>query len=72
MKFNYLKFKKDISKKRVPRLHSQYKSVRAAAEEAGIHFSTFSRIERFQPPDIETFARICNWMKVHPKKYFKR
>lgn len=43
--------------------------VRAAAADVGISSATFSRIENGQMPDLETFAKVCEWLKVDPAEF---
>lgn len=42
------------------------RGVREVAEEIGISPATLSRVERGYVPDLGTFAKICNWMKIDP------
>lgn len=43
--------------------------LRALAGEIQISASTLSRIEQGNLPDIETYMKICEWLKVSPE-YF--
>lgn len=43
--------------------------LRATALEIGISAPTLSRIEQENLPDIETYVKICEWLKV-PTDYF--
>lgn len=43
--------------------------VRAAAAEVGISHATFSRIENGHMPDLETFAKLCEWLEIDPAQY---
>jgi transcriptional regulator with XRE-family HTH domain len=45
-------------------------SIRQAAAEAGVSFSTFSRVEGGAHPDLATFTRLCAWLGVSPAKFF--
>lgn len=45
-------------------------SIRQAAAEADVSFSTFSRVEGGAQPDLATFARLCAWLRVSPSKFF--
>jgi transcriptional regulator with XRE-family HTH domain len=45
------------------------KGIRAAAEEIGISPATLNRIEHGHMPDLETFAKVCNWLNVDPADY---
>lgn len=40
--------------------------IRQAAEEIGVSPATLSRVERGFLPDLETFSKICRWLKVDP------
>lgn len=40
--------------------------VRQIANEIGISPATLSRVENGNLPDIETFKKICDWLKVDP------
>lgn len=42
------------------------KGIRAASAEIGVSTATLSRIENGQTPDLETFRRICEWLKINP------
>lgn len=42
------------------------RGVRDAAREVGISPATLSRVERGYLPDLETFRKICAWLKVDP------
>lgn len=43
--------------------------LRAAAEEAGVSFNTWSRVERGYVPDIETFSRLARWVGHSPADF---
>lgn len=45
-------------------------SIRQAAAEADVSFSTFSRVEGGAHPDLATFARLCAWLGVSPSMFF--
>ena len=40
-----------------------------AAEIEGVSASTLSRIEQGSLPDLDTFIRICRWLKVPPSQF---
>jgi len=40
--------------------------VRATAADIGISPATLSRVERGHLPDLETFTKICKWLKINP------
>jgi transcriptional regulator with XRE-family HTH domain len=46
-------------------------SLRNAASEAGVSFSTLTRVEAgFHQPDMTSFVRLCAWMGVSPNEFF--
>ena len=44
------------------------RGLREAAAEIGISPATLSRVERGKLPDIETFSKLCTWLKVDPSE----
>jgi transcriptional regulator with XRE-family HTH domain len=42
------------------------RGVREVAGEIGVSPATLSRVERGFMPDLETFGKICRWLKVDP------
>lgn len=42
------------------------RGIRETAKEIGISAATLSRVERGLMPDLETFGKICRWLKVDP------
>jgi transcriptional regulator with XRE-family HTH domain len=46
-------------------------SIRQAAADAGVSFSTFSRVEAGAQPDLATFTQLCSWLRVPPSRFFK-
>lgn len=42
------------------------RGIRNVAEEIGVSPATLSRVERGFMPDLETFGKICRWLKVDP------
>lgn len=42
-----------------------------ACKEIGISKATLSRVEREKLPDVETFGKICIWLKVDANKYLQ-
>lgn len=42
------------------------RGVRAVALEIGVSAATLSRVERGYMPDLETFGKICRWLKIDP------
>ncbi len=45
-------------------------SLRQAAAEAGVSFSTFTRIEAGAQPDLTSFTLLCAWLGVSPAEFF--
>ncbi len=45
-------------------------SLRQAAQEAGVSFSTFSRVEAGSQPDLTSFTLLCAWLGVAPSYFF--
>jgi transcriptional regulator with XRE-family HTH domain len=45
-------------------------SIRKAAADAGVSFSTWSRVESGSQPDLATFTRLCTWLGVSPSRFF--
>ena len=45
-------------------------SLRQAAVEAGVSFSTLTRVEAGAQPDLATFTRLCAWLGVSPSRFF--
>lgn len=45
-------------------------SVRRAAAEAGVSFSTITRVETGAQPDLSTFIALCGWLGVSPSRFF--
>ncbi|MFB8276984.1 helix-turn-helix domain-containing protein [Nocardia colli] len=52
------------------RHHRGAQSLRQAAAEAGVSFSTLSRIEAGAQPDLASFTAICAWIGVPPSRFF--
>ena len=45
-------------------------SLRQAAQDAGLSFSTFSRVEAGSQPDLASFIKLCTWLGVSPSFFF--
>ena len=43
--------------------------LRETAQEVGVSPATLSRVERGQLPDIGTFSKLCEWLKVDPAEF---
>ena len=44
------------------------RGVREVAKEIGISPATYSRTERGNQPDLNTFTNVCKWLGVDPKE----
>lgn len=44
-------------------------SLRVAAEEANVSFSTLSRVEAGAQPDLASFTSLCGWLGVPPSRF---
>src|SRR5438128_1580320 len=53
------------------REHRGRQSIRQAAAEAGVSFSTLSRVEAGARPDLATFLQLCAWLQVRPERFFR-
>jgi transcriptional regulator with XRE-family HTH domain len=42
------------------------RGIRDVAAEMGISPATLSRVERGKMPDLDTFGKICKWLRVDP------
>ncbi|HZD13807.1 MAG TPA: hypothetical protein VE196_01445, partial [Pseudonocardiaceae bacterium] len=45
-------------------------SLRQAAAEARVSFSTMSRVEAGAQPDLASFTRLCAWLGMPPSRFF--
>jgi transcriptional regulator with XRE-family HTH domain len=45
------------------------RGVRVAAAEVGVSSATLSRVENGHMPDLETFAKICQWLDRDPREF---
>jgi transcriptional regulator with XRE-family HTH domain len=52
------------------REHRGKLSLRQAAAEAGVSFSTLTRIEAGAQPDLTSFTLLCAWLGVSPAEFF--
>jgi transcriptional regulator with XRE-family HTH domain len=49
--------------------HRGRKSLREVQQETGISAPTLSRVERGHRPDVETFGRLCRWMRTDANQW---
>lgn len=52
------------------RQHRGKQSLRQAAADAGVSFSTLSRVEAGAQPDLASFTAICAWIGIPPSRFF--
>jgi transcriptional regulator with XRE-family HTH domain len=45
------------------------RGIREVANEIGISSATLSRIENGKLPDLNSFSKICNWLKINPNDF---
>jgi len=45
-------------------------SLRQAAAEADVSFSTFARVEDGSQPDLVSFTKLCAWLGLSPSQFF--
>lgn len=55
---------------RLVREHRGDTSLRQAAREAGVSFSTMSRVESGHQPDLASFTQLCAWIGQPPSRFF--
>jgi transcriptional regulator with XRE-family HTH domain len=56
---------------RLVREHRGALSIRQAAADAGVSFSTLARVEAGAQPDLATFTRLCAWLGFPPERFFR-
>jgi len=44
------------------------RGIREVAHEIGVSPATLSRVERGHLPDLETFGKVCKWLKLDPSE----
>jgi len=65
--YNAKQLRRDLITKRVI---DNDMSMQQAANEIGISKATISRLEKSSIPDVETFAKVCQWLEKEPNRYF--
>ena len=45
---------------------TEKQGLRSVAKEIGVSPATLSRVQRGYLPDLETFRKICGWLKIDP------
>ena len=53
-------------------MQQQDVSMREAARESGVSASTFSRIIAGKEPDMDSFARLCDWASLDANSFLGR
>lgn len=69
MKFDNKKFADDVFNKRTED-RTKTPTLRDIGSKIGVGYATLSRIERYGMPDLETYAKVCNWLNVSMDTYF--
>ncbi len=66
-------YKADVMRKDVitKRCIDNDMTMEQASQQIGISKATLSRIENKKMPDVDTFFKLCKWLKSDPKKYYK-
>ena len=65
--YNAKQLRKDLI---IKRLIDNNMSMQQAAKEIGISKATISRLEKSSIPDVDTFAKVCQWLGEEPNRYF--
>ncbi len=68
MVFKKNEFSKAIRAKRVDELDI---GLRIASEQIGINYTTLSRLENGQMPDLLTYQKVCEWLGANMHIFFK-
>jgi transcriptional regulator with XRE-family HTH domain len=45
------------------------RNIRDIAKEIGVSPATLTRVEAGRQPDIDTFQKICSWLKINPAEF---
>ena len=45
------------------------RNIRDIAKEIGVSPATLTRVEAGRQPDIETFQKICTWLRINPAEF---
>jgi transcriptional regulator with XRE-family HTH domain len=45
------------------------RKLRETAQQIGIGTATLMRVESGRTPDVATFGRLCNWLKIDPAEF---
>lgn len=48
------------------------RTLRDVADSVGLSASTLSRIERGERPDLWSLLRLCDWLGLDPREFFKQ
>ncbi len=72
IKFKQKEFSDAVKEKMFTQMATEKKriGVRAFAKQIGISAGTLSRIENGNQPDIETFFKLCFWMKRSSNEFY--
>lgn len=69
MKFKAEALAWDFKEKRVMENNM---SLREAADEIGVGYSTLSRLENCKDIDLVTFTKVVSWLQKNPGRYFTK
>ena len=69
--FNIKKFSQDVRLKIYGSVYKEQRHIglREFSSEIGISAATLSRIMREKQPDVETFFKLCKWLKSPMSRY---
>lgn len=72
-RFNKNKFSIAVKEKMFTQMTSEKRriGVREFSKQIGISSATLSRIENGKTPDIETFFKICYWLKISSNDFIQ-
>lgn len=72
IKFKQKQFSEAVKEKMFTQMATEKRRIgsREFAKQAGISAATLSRIENGKPPDIETFFKLCFWMKRSSNEFY--
>ncbi len=68
MVFKKNEFAKAIKYKRQLELNL---GLRIASDQIGINYTTLSRLENGQMPDLLTYQKVCQWLDINMHIFFK-
>jgi transcriptional regulator with XRE-family HTH domain len=71
IKFNQIEFSNAVKEKMFNEMLTEKRriGVREFAKRIGISAPTLSRIENGRTPDINTYLKLCQWLKANPATF---